>query len=327
MSRCAFALEYLIGVHEQRSLRTPRAALAALGDYDPVLAAQWRVLLERTEDPTRLGGLSLSDLDGSDDLPSLGRGDLAEPPAACCHDVPLSERNVAAAVLAGCKARLLGRRRDALEALREGFVGFVDLSVQLAPLPTSELQLMVQGRVCISAQQLDECFDWGAEASPPFPPRSNALLLFRAFVRNGLTPPQRLQLLRWCTAQNALPMDGLKEKVTFKHFVGSGGGDGGGGGGDGGRDAAADERLPVAHTCSYEVELPGLATRLVHPYTSSAYAHEPYYQMYTPINKPPHRWSCPTTRAASGSGKSCCARCRRWRAAAASLYSERGGGV
>ena len=114
---------------------------------------------------------------------------------------------------------------------------------------------MVQGRVCISAQQLDECFDWGAEASPPFPPRSKALLLFRAFVRNGLTPPQRLQLLRWCTAQNALPMDGLKEKVTFKHFVGSGGG-GGGGGGDGGRDAAADERLPVAHTCSYEVELP-----------------------------------------------------------------------
>ena len=36
VSRCAFALEYLIGVHEQRSLRTPRAALAALGHYDPV---------------------------------------------------------------------------------------------------------------------------------------------------------------------------------------------------------------------------------------------------------------------------------------------------
>ena len=242
--RCAFALEYLIGVHEQRSLRTPRAALAALGHYDPVLSAQWRLLLERTEDPTRLDGLSLSDLDGSDDLPPLARGDLAEPPAACCHDVPLSERNVAAAVLAGCKARLLGGRRDALEALREGFVGFVDLSVQLAPLPTSELQLMVQGRVCISAQQLDECFDWAAEASPPFPPRSKALLLFRAFVRNGLTPPQRLQLLRWCTAQNALPVDGLKEKITFKHFVA------------GGCDVAKDDRLPVAHTCSYEVELP-----------------------------------------------------------------------
>ena len=249
VSRCAFALEYLIGVHEQRSLRTPRAALAALGHYDPVLASQWRVLLERTEDPARLEGLSLSDLDGSDDLPP-GRGDLGEP-AAACHDMPLSESNVAAAVLAGCKARLLGGRRDALEALREGFVGFVDLSVQLAPLPTSELLLMVQGRLSISAQQLDDCFDWGAEASPPFPPRSNAILLFRAFVRDGLTPPQRLQLLRWCTAQNALPVDGLKEKVTFKHFVGGGGG---GDGGGGGRDAAADERLPVAHTCSYEVE-------------------------------------------------------------------------
>ena len=137
VSRCAFALEYLIGVHEQRSLRTPRAALAALGHYDPVLASQWRVLLERTEDPARLEGLSPSDLGGTDD-------DLSGSGYDADHDVPLSERNVAAAVLAGCKARLLGCRRSAFEALREGFVGLVDLSVQLAPLPTSELLLMVR---------------------------------------------------------------------------------------------------------------------------------------------------------------------------------------
>ena len=49
---------------------------------------------------------------------------------------------------------------------------------------------MVQGRVSISAQQLNDCFDWNAEAFPPFPPRSNAILLFRAFVREGLTPSQ-----------------------------------------------------------------------------------------------------------------------------------------
>ena len=42
-------------------------------------------------------------------------------------------------------------------------------------------------------------------------------------------------------------MDGLKQKVTFKHFVTRGGG---------GELVAEDERLPVAHTCSYEVELP-----------------------------------------------------------------------
>ena len=248
---CPFALEYLIGVHEQRSLRTPRAALAALSHYDPVLAAQWRGLLERTEDPARLDGLCLSDLNGgsgNDDHDSDVQVGL---------DVALSERNVAAAVLAGCKARLLGSRRDALEALRDGFSSLVDLSVQLAPLHTGELMLMVQGRVSISAQQLDDCFDWGAEASPPFPPRSNAILLFRAFVRDGLTPPQRLQLLRWCTARNALPVDGLNEKVTFKHSVGSGGADGGGGGD---RDATADARLPVAHTCSYEVALPNYSS-------------------------------------------------------------------
>ena len=101
----------------------------------------------------------------------------------------------------------------------------------------------MQGRVSISAQQLDDCFDWDVEASPPFPPRSNAIHFFRAFVREQLTPPQRLQLLRWCTAFNALPIDGLKENVTFKYSVGS-------------CDAAADERLPVAHTCSSEVALP-----------------------------------------------------------------------
>jgi len=59
------------------------------------------MLLERTEDPARLEGLSLSDLDGSDDDAS-GSG-YYDPD----HDVPLSERNVAGAVLAGCKARLL----------------------------------------------------------------------------------------------------------------------------------------------------------------------------------------------------------------------------
>ena len=163
---CAFVLEYLIGMHEQRSFRSPRSALSALDQFDPVLAAhpgqwrvllertvtygcrlyyirlqvlaaQWRVLLERTEDPSRLEGLSPSDLGGTDDELS-GSGYGAD------HDVPLSERNVAAAVLAGCKARLLGCRRSAFEALREGFVGLVDLSVQLAPLPTSELLLMVR---------------------------------------------------------------------------------------------------------------------------------------------------------------------------------------
>ena len=75
-----------------------------------MLAAQWRVLLgprRGSAPPKRLDGLCISDLGiGSDDEHDL---DLGE---------PLSERNVAAAVLAGCKARLFGGRRDALEALR-----------------------------------------------------------------------------------------------------------------------------------------------------------------------------------------------------------------
>ena len=52
-----------------------------------------------------------------------------------------------------------------------------------------------------------------------------------------------------CTAHNALPVDGLKDKVAFKHLMLLGGGGGRG-------DAAEDDRLPVAHTCSSEIELP-----------------------------------------------------------------------
>ena len=84
-----------------------------------------------------------------------------------------------------------------------------------------------------------------------------------------------MQLLRWCTAFNALPIDGLKEKVTFKHLVGHLVGGGGGGG-----DAAADVWLPVAHTCSYEVELLDYSTLTpprIHPRTPSAYAQQPWY--------------------------------------------------
>ena len=169
---CAFAFEYLIGVHERRSLRSAAAALTALAPYDPVarhapttapatgiasarvpaplqplllpratpslgatygwfppaqvLAAQWRVLLERTEEPHRLDGLSLSDLhdvaaDGAADGAAAaatadGAADGADNGAA---DAPLSEANVAGAVLAGCRAKLLGARRRELDALRE----------------------------------------------------------------------------------------------------------------------------------------------------------------------------------------------------------------
>ena len=73
---------------------------------------------------------------------------------------PLSSRNVRAAVLAGCRRRLLGCRAASLGALREGFTQQLDLQLQLALLSHAQLRQMCQGRPSLSLAELLDCFDW-----------------------------------------------------------------------------------------------------------------------------------------------------------------------
>ena len=97
-------------------------ALRALEDFDPELAKQWRrCVLE-------MGDEELSHLTLEEFEPSLGEG-------------VVTRANVAEAVIAGCRRKLLLERQKELEALRRGFTfdargshlpRGMDLAMQLA---------------------------------------------------------------------------------------------------------------------------------------------------------------------------------------------------
>ena len=99
-----FVFEFLADSHEWRVFLPgqPLEALRALEDFDPELAKQWRrCVLE-------MGDEELSHLTLEEFEPSLGEG-------------AVTRANVAEAVIAGCRRKLLGERQEELEALRRGF--------------------------------------------------------------------------------------------------------------------------------------------------------------------------------------------------------------
>lgn len=107
-------LDFLVFGHEAPSLTEVEPALDALADCDGDLANAWRVLVD---EPSGLSGLEIT-FDAFDGGAAPGRADERVTPA-----------NVSEAVLHGCRARLLGARRSAFEALRRGFLGVEDLQV------------------------------------------------------------------------------------------------------------------------------------------------------------------------------------------------------
>eukprot|EP00966_Prymnesium_polylepis_P155787 3599076-Prymnesium_polylepis.2 len=230
----SLAFDFLVDQHEQRALGCVDDALRSLADFKSGLAATWRSYLALADDELESYGLNRSNFDEQDD------GD----------DVALTHETLPAAVLAGCRWQLLGCRREALVALRRGFVEFVDLSLQLAPLDTSELMLMVQGRVDISAEELIGWFAW-PDASPAAANAAGfvdvthaaaASNVLRALFRDDAAIPaaRRLKLLQFCTGLCALPLGGLRTPITLQWDS----------------RLPQDGRLPVAHTCVPQMDCP-----------------------------------------------------------------------
>ena len=165
------------------------------------------------------------------------------------RDAPLSSATVGAAVLAGCRARLLDCRAASLAALREGFSCDLDLQLQLAPFSPNELVYMSQGKAGLSTAELLGCFDWpfAASAAAGFGEgehRCDTPAHLRAVLGDEAAFPEalRVQLFEWCTARSALPAAGLKEKIRLRHYdVGT-------------------ANLPEVHTCTGELHLPPYAS-------------------------------------------------------------------
>ena len=160
----------------------------------------------------------------------------------------MTAESLPAAIVAGCRRRLLSCRAGALAALREGFAGLIDLRLQLAPLSCAELQLMMQGVVQLSVPDLLGCIDWptasGADGEAPFQRVCDDLR--QLICEERLDAEQRLQLLQWCTARNAMPFGGLQKPIALVE-----------------NDTAksVDQTLPEAHTCAHELHLPCYSSR------------------------------------------------------------------
>ena len=232
-SLCSFTFDFLVDQHEQRTFGCVDDALRALADLKSDLAAEWRRYLALDSSTFESYGLTRSDFDEQDS-----------------DDSALTSETLPAAVLAGCRWQLLGCRREALAALRHGFVEFVDLSMQLAPLYTSELMLMVQGRVEIRAEELIGCFAWpdsspDAASTAGFVDVAHAAAasnILRALFGDEASFPasRRLKLLQFCTGLRALPLGGLRTPITFQWDS----------------QDPQDSRLPVAHTCVPQLDCP-----------------------------------------------------------------------
>ena len=234
-----FLFEYLADAHERRVFGTPRAALAALADFDPELAQRWSKLLAEPQE-----GLTLEMFDET---------------AADDTELPATAGALGTAIVAGCRRRLLGCREASLRAVRKGFIEHehVDLSIQLGIFSSAEMRLLLRGNTRLSAADLLGCFrmpdaSLTAQAAAGFAavgsevPRYLRELILDESPETGIGEEERLHVLEWATALASLPCGGLKDPITLKLFEG--------------RD---DNDLPNVHTCTAEVHLPAYSSRSV----------------------------------------------------------------
>ena len=156
-----FVLEFLADSHERRVFlpSRPLEALRALEDFDPGLAKMWRrCALEMSDE--ELSYLTLEVFE-----PSLGEG-------------VVTRGNVAAAVVAGCRCKLLLERQAELQALRRGFTfrSNMDLALQLARswsivhTARPPLRASPQHYICTSLRKPREAFA-AAHEQPTVPHR------------------------------------------------------------------------------------------------------------------------------------------------------------
>ena len=227
----SFVFEFLADSHDRRVFmpQQPLAALSALDEYDSELSRQYRQLLDADDNHLACLGVTRSYFDEQ------------------FGDEPLTRSNVAETVVAGCRRLLFLDRRSSLEALKRGFTfKNIDLTIQLAAMPSAVTKLLVRGRVSLRANDLLASVDWDV-ASTGLEKRVAAMM--REYIETAMDEPNRLRFLRWCTGLNALPADGLKQPVTLLSLVGIA--------------SAPDDCLPRAHTCSYEIELPAYSSLAV----------------------------------------------------------------
>ena len=219
---CGFIFDFLCDTHNRRIFTPshPCEALCALADFDPKLAEQWKGLLNAD----------------SELLATMERGQFDEE----FGEESLTPFNAAETIVAGCRRKLLRDRESSLQALKRGFTyKSIDLTIQLSALQRSQLLLLVRGKFALTDVDLIGIFDWDVTATGLSQRVADFL---KRFIQDCTDRQTRLRLLRWCTGQNALPADGLKQRVRLMPWD------------------VTDMYLPQAHTCTSVIDLPAYST-------------------------------------------------------------------
>lgn len=166
---------------------------------------------------------------------------------------PVTAANVEAAVLAGCRRRLFGVRRNSFVAMRRGFLGAEDLQIQLSAFGVDDLCTMLQGKAALSKADLLDCFvlptaNAAELATSGFAEaEASSHIFFSELLRaDELSEQERLSLFRWCTALGALPVGGLRneDKIRLRLYG----------------PEIDDDTLPETHTCTRELHLPNYSS-------------------------------------------------------------------
>lgn len=229
-----FLYEWLVHGEESDALNEPAAAVRALSELDLQLCSSWGALLAN---PSLLDSM----------VHPLTYDSFIE--TASTEGVVVTPATLAGAVVAGCRHRLLDVRRDAMDAIRRGFLRCEDLSVQLASFDLPELTSMLQGQGHLTAEELLACFAMPSASEDEAAAAgfdgvgSRVADDFETLLKDPdiMDASRRIALFRWCTALTVLPFGGLRDHKIRLRLYGS---------------EPDDATLPEIHTCTRELHLP-----------------------------------------------------------------------
>jgi hypothetical protein len=200
-------------------------ALVDLEEYDKVVVRNLRRMLLMGEDELKAMSLDFDEFDEKW---------LAEfEGGAYTKDTVVTRANVAQYVNCKVQWELIGRRSRALKAMKEGFFSNEALRPHLQLLSATELQLLVCSQHHINPAEVVALLEFAQ-----FPSTSNTPSMLKQLLM-GFNQTNLKRFLRLCTSHITMPPSQNGRPPKIKVLC-----------------TADTRRLPVGHTCAFQLDLP-----------------------------------------------------------------------
>ncbi|KAM9966213.1 hypothetical protein ACTFIR_006408 [Dictyostelium discoideum] len=147
------------------------------------------------------------------------------------ESIPVTDLNKEEFIQRNIERVLVGCRQSKLEAFKSGFMSIDSLNAHFALFSPTELQLLMCGNTLVDSSVLQKNFKFIG-----FPDTSSTPKDFRRVVDEMNQDEIRL-FLRFVTGMVALPLSGFEKSISIIQVP-------------------LSQKLPCAHTCSYQLDLP-----------------------------------------------------------------------